>query len=954
MAKDITLKSPNGEEIYYPKTVSDLVYDNESGKTLKQQIKEKTWLVKKGLFYVPNGSTKPYSLSNTVFVKIPTKDCIIKNYWSTPYANGLTWFDSSFKFISQVKEAAVTTEFANNCVFNYVVDSVEVPANAAYLAIHFQVDSFTIESDEDLFVVGSDIIFDAVNRIDGAIDRIDGVDTVISGKNLYNVNNPQNFIKGYLHTVNGNLFSSGEENGSSYVSYPIAVKSNTAYCLRREHNIGTSCIRLLDKDGNISKPIKPSTNEEYSDYDCDYLTIVPFKTKEDTTHIQFTIQFNFKDSGNVQLEEGLEFTEYEEFGKVNLNRLGKDVKKLIENTTSANSTTITIANSDKIGFFSNSFLNGYAMKNKHTLNNLSMFTDYILYNYGHSGDDILELLARVQKNEIFLGYVPVNDWGIKYGVIAMQDNDGALFNYSSDTYYENAKKLANMIKTMGAEPILSTEHDDSWYYYNFSRLANEEQYMFMNWGVESTKYFNGIYKPMWYNSHPATRTGWLWTNGMKPYIDSLPKPKQSIKLFRSRNENALLDSLLYEDMLGRSKNFVELSCGVLCLSDPTKFDRLDSLPEHVTIYDEYQTIQTNRSVTFGNYALAEVITPYSRLNNFKLKLSATGITSAYVKIHNRISNPLSEKRFIAFGLESGSLNKGDTFTITGGVFSDTLKLTYTVEDVVNGIVVTTTNSSGKTTSGTDNPTCNVAGVTFKGSYDFPSADYMNRYKKPYAEWKEVTLTDGVIDLTDVKDYLLFDKVAILLKGSNITISDISAICSGTEKQIIKKDRIIEKVGNSLIQDTLFDDGSSWGADGLSKYVPVTNGTETEKLPKGITTVRIIKNGEEVKQNISTVTNSALSNKQVQIKVMVRMFPTYVDSDSKYGAITPTSFDMGELDVYVGTSKDDSNPVKVGSIKVGLWWNTYLIDTPYFSGFNTIFLKSNNDFMQIAKCEVIEV
>ena len=36
MAKDITLKSPNGKEIYYPKTVTDLVYDNETGKTVKE------------------------------------------------------------------------------------------------------------------------------------------------------------------------------------------------------------------------------------------------------------------------------------------------------------------------------------------------------------------------------------------------------------------------------------------------------------------------------------------------------------------------------------------------------------------------------------------------------------------------------------------------------------------------------------------------------------------------------------------------------------------------------------------------------------------------------------------------------------------------------------------------------------------------------------------------------
>ena len=38
MAKDITLKSPDGNVTYYPKTVSDLVYDNETGKTLSAEF----------------------------------------------------------------------------------------------------------------------------------------------------------------------------------------------------------------------------------------------------------------------------------------------------------------------------------------------------------------------------------------------------------------------------------------------------------------------------------------------------------------------------------------------------------------------------------------------------------------------------------------------------------------------------------------------------------------------------------------------------------------------------------------------------------------------------------------------------------------------------------------------------------------------------------------------------
>lgn len=38
MAKDITLYSPDGSELYYPKTVSDLVYNNDNGYTVKEEL----------------------------------------------------------------------------------------------------------------------------------------------------------------------------------------------------------------------------------------------------------------------------------------------------------------------------------------------------------------------------------------------------------------------------------------------------------------------------------------------------------------------------------------------------------------------------------------------------------------------------------------------------------------------------------------------------------------------------------------------------------------------------------------------------------------------------------------------------------------------------------------------------------------------------------------------------
>ena len=142
-------------------------------------------------------------------------------------------------------------------------------------------------------------------------------------------------------------------------------------------------------------------------------------------------------------------------------------------------------------------------------------------NYGKSGDDALECLARINANQTFFGHVPVQDWGITYGVIAMQDNDGPLFAADRETYRENFKKIAEAIRAMGATPILGTEHDWSENYYGLMALAEEEGYLFMDWG--KTANAMGRFTPFWQGGHPATRTHWLWTYGMKPYLDALPR-----------------------------------------------------------------------------------------------------------------------------------------------------------------------------------------------------------------------------------------------------------------------------------------------------------------------------------------------------------------------------------------------------------------------------------------------
>lgn len=802
-------------------------------------------------------------------------------------------------------------------------------------------------------------------------------------KNLFN---KDAIIDGYyIGSTPGRLL----RNQNSSISALIPIEAGKTYALYRAKDpnntasIVTRCARFVAADKTTPiKPINPATGLPYSgNYEVSnniYGTVL-LQAPDNAVYLQFTVRFNSVkyDYDTIQAEEGNVTTQYEPYKeKQSINpdlipysyeALPAQIEALDNRVTALENINIVekinIANAGKIGFFSNSFLNGYCMKGKHALDNLSMFSDYLFYNFGHSGDDALKCLARINRNETWLGVVPVQNWGLTYGVIAMQDNDGALFAASTDTYFENFKKLAEAIEAMGATPILGTEHDYNRNYYGLSRLANERGYMFMKWGRIATALFRSIFPPFWYNGHPATRTHWMWTYGMKQYLDTLPRPDRGIKLFRVRPAIDTSDKrkMVFTDNISRAERYIEIENGAVVLKTATEkyFDRLNAGGAYSSAYNEYQYLQNkSQSVAFGNFALIECIVPFDRnsINMLKMKLEATGVTKAYVKRNLSLANPLPEKRYIAFGVTAGEslLTPGSTFDITGGVFSNTLLGTYTVEDVVNGIVVTTTLSTGKTTSGTDNPTTNVSGVTLKGSYDYPTADYMQRFRQPLGEWDEIQLNgDGETDLSEYLQYAMdFDKMAILLEGTNITIADISFEASGTRK---KRNPgipfIARKYGTSLLTDTLLDDGTAWdNIASVPKYTPVLNplNSSPEALPNGVTTVRELSEGDQVTQTIKTdvLDTSPYRYSKMQIRVVARYFPLYVDTDAKFeqSAIKQGSYDCAKMAVSIGGT------VVCATAEVGTYWNEFVFDTDYFNGDN-VAIKCLSKTLQVARVEV---
>lgn len=539
---------------------------------------------------------------------------------------------------------------------------------------------------------------------------------------------------------------------------------------------------------------------------------------------------------------------------------------------------ITIATADKIGVLGNSYTNGYSMKGKNYLNILSMWSDYQFRNFGLDGDDLTEITARVNANETRLGVVPFKSWGITYGIIADRDNNDPT---DVNAYYNDVKKLCEILENLGVIPILSTEHQlqqgMNWFG-AFERLHREKGYMFMNWGHAAYSLDAAYFSPFWYNRHPATRTMWNWANGMQKYLRTLPRPKKGLKLFRVRTgvDTSTVNNLVYSDNYGRADKFNEIAIGQRAITSATEkyFDRMNNPSvAFEDVLDEYQYLQNKTDVSFGTHALLEVILPYDFKSTRKceINITATGITNAYIK---------------------KTINSVDSFI-------------------------------------------------------------------------EVPIVSGKIVLTDLSGAMMYDKIAILLKGSAISISDIEAKAVGTEyKTQITKPFVKRRSGPSLLTDSLLDDGTSWvNVNSLPKVDKIVNPLDPAELEYwpylGINTVRLISNTNFLTQTLLPFGDDFWTTEtpRVQVRVICRYFPEYVDTDAKFATtvINPDSLDTVDLELSL-KGEFRVNPVPFALEKVGLGWQEIIVETMLsdVAPILNIKCKTPGKFIQAGKVEVIKL
>lgn len=617
---------------------------------------------------------------------------------------------------------------------------------------------------------------------------------------------------------------------------------------------------------------------------------------------------------------------------------------------------ITIANSDKIVMAGSSYVSGCAIRGKHFTDIASAFSDYQFYNFGVSGDTLLDILNRVRCNQGGkVGLTGIRDWNATYAVLSNFENNLRHVYINEDFYFYNLQALCSALEALGIKPILSLEYSEAWIQPELDRLAHERGYLVINEGALLGAVTDHVFPAFNANQHPSTRTAASRGMVLAKHLAGLPRPRQSIKIFRPRPGAAegAPASLVYDGIYDRLKKFCEITVGNTGLADENAryFDRMHSHYQSVPHASEYEKLLLRQPVALGDHALVEVTLPCTArgLEAFRLGLAGTGVGQVFVKRCTGLDQyPAPGKTLLQFGIDKTSAyapQDGDKFKLVSSGNDYDFKVdgtVYTVIRVVGDKITTDIEKGGKVTSGLNLFDTDLPGLKLRGSFGAGdiSDPYYAQMRAPVGDWLALERdADGcwAVPPAQFSHAMQYDKLGFLLAGRNMTLTDVFALYAGAEGKD-RTGRPVEhaRAGRELLADTLLDDNcTAWkNISSIPAHQPLTmewqGRTYTEKPPAGINTIRVIAGDRKLVQDLPPVAAGRQSC-DAQIRVLCRYFPPYIDSDEKYDPAAPDavgigSYDFAELQVEI--LQDRTNPIvppaKALVAPVALWWHEVAI------------------------------
>ncbi|WP_172563594.1 SGNH/GDSL hydrolase family protein [Vibrio alginolyticus] len=617
---------------------------------------------------------------------------------------------------------------------------------------------------------------------------------------------------------------------------------------------------------------------------------------------------------------------------------------------------LTIKNSDKITILGDSYsASHYTQKDKAYISRLSELVDWRFENFARSGDDYAEINERIVNGTCeYHPSISFKDYGSTYALLISFTNDTYYRSANTAYFRDNIRRLTESVKSCGAEPIISTEFvSGAWHEIaTVGAVAREDGHRFIDIASPARTFDATRYNQYWGGGHPAVRTNGLFVDPLLPHIESLPRPKQSIKLFRKRPTWTGNDaSLLYDSIEQRVHRWKEISVGHHALVENLApyYDRMEDIKNeqggyrYQNVTSEYLKLQNREVVDMGSHMLAEIIVPTTASN---LAMGQLFISDAQARVYvrNALANVdwnayLKRKAYV---VDDGvTANAGDTYTLGFGGPVVTVVGMATDVDGKRLLITSSYKDGGSSAGGTleRNSGTGPVSITYHSTMYGFEPEYYADLNKPRGQWVELENVDGMVALKDktvIRQAMNYDKLVFMIVNPlGIQLNDISFEWYGEEgKDAGIKSMLMPNNGQAqVLPVTTVDDLTGWTVIGALLPADPHDGV----LPKGTTKMVTVSDGNRLRQSFSNALAGRYST-TADVVVWARRYPEHFIPSSNQAAayleyesdapITSDTCDYRTLEIKMHNSDNDSQSYKTSRL-VGLHWSEhrFRIDMP---------------------------
>lgn len=295
---------------------------------------------------------------------------------------------------------------------------------------------------------------------------------------------------------------------------------------------------------------------------------------------------------------------------------------------------VSLATTDLITFVGNSYTAGTgALADKSWTAKVSEDIDYAVETYGVQGTTVGSRISGIRANTaINSNPLGPQDYKPTHVFSAFSRNEAGA-SVTTANFQEDMRQLdETVVNGLGAIHHIVAEHADAWGSDGDAiNTGTGDSMLIKSIARQLGAGFCSVYQTgqrlgrgpgdpnQWSGSHPGTRTNEIWANTVRDYIDTLPRPRQSIKFFRPRPGVSVSSAadLYFQDRYDRRRLWKEIGLTQVRLTNPQYYDNLDSFPlgqANTEVASERLALMAGSNVAFNGYALVYLVVAHIAKN----------------------------------------------------------------------------------------------------------------------------------------------------------------------------------------------------------------------------------------------------------------------------------------------------------------------------------------------------